>query len=493
MPEGRTGDDDPANYFGMALLRAIREHFPDLPVAILSSKPRADVAQEFSRAGAVGFLARGEDDKDVLREFLWRHGLIPDETGAIVGKSVALLKALRSARRAGTTRRNVLLRGERGVGKELLAAYLHRSGMGGGHEPFVTVDSGALQASLYASELFGHVRGAFTGADRDRTGRLIEADSGDLFLDEIGNMPYDAQTGLLRAIETGEVVPVGGRSGRRVDVRVLSATNEDIEVSTLEKGGFRADLLDRLRQGGTIALPPLRARSEDILELALGFVREAEKATGARERTIDPEALARLQQLPWPGNIRELRSRLFEAVVANRDVELLASEHLEAPQPSRKDSGRKAAASHTTSVDTPLATASLEEVLQSMSGFDFVSLRAADLVGKLPEIEAAYAEMLARYLAAALRTQLRHTARAPEGILLTHPALVLMTGAERLSATKAYDLIIGLRHLPGAPSSVWDEDPVLREAYERAMARRRPERKKARARLNLNPKTQGKT
>jgi DNA-binding NtrC family response regulator len=477
----------------MTLLRAIRERFPDLPVAILSSKPRADVAQEFARAGAVGFLARGEDDKNVLQEFLWRHGLIPDDTGAIVGTSVALLKSLRSARRAGTTRRNVLLRGERGVGKELLAAYLHRSGAGEGHTPFITVDSGALQASLYASELFGHVRGAFTGADRDRTGRLIDADGGDLFLDEIGNMPYDAQAGLLRAIETGEVVPVGGRSGRRVDVRVLSATNEDIEARTVEKGGFRADLLDRLRQGGTIALPPLRARSEDIPELALGFVREAEKATGARERSLDPEALARLQALPWPGNIRELRSRLFEAVAANRDVELLAPEHLGAPQPAGTGAGREASTFRTTSIDTPCATASLKEVLQSMSGFDFASLRTADLVGKLPEIEAAYAEMVAHYLGAALRTQLRPTARTPEGVLLTHPALVLMTGIENLSATKAYDLIIGLRHLPGAESSVWDEDPILRDAYERAMAKRRPEKKEVRTHPNPKTKSQGKT
>jgi Sigma-54 interaction domain len=185
MPEGRPGDDHPASYFGLQILEAIQTEFPDLPVVILSSKSRDEVSREFSAKGALGFLAREHvRSPELLKEYLLRHGLIPDDSGEIVGHSPSLLLALRTARRVALSRRNILIRGERGTGKELLARYIHRhrSDVPQRRE-LVTVDSGTLSPSLFASELFGHKRGAFTGADRDREGRIVQAHGGDLFLD----------------------------------------------------------------------------------------------------------------------------------------------------------------------------------------------------------------------------------------------------------------------------------------------------------------------
>ena len=249
MPGGRRGDDDPEGYFGLHVLKAVREEFPDLPAVILSSKPREEISRQISAAGALGFIPRGEPgSRETLQEYLQRHALIPDSEGRIVGVSVSLLKALRGARRAASGSRHVLLQGEPGTGKELLACYLHSASAKSGKRPWVVVDSGTLSPELFASELFGHMRGAFTGASTDRVGRIVQADGGDLFLDEIGNMPPDVQAGLLRVLQDGIVVPVGAERGEQVQVRVLSATNEDVEGRAL-LGHFRGDLLERLRAG----------------------------------------------------------------------------------------------------------------------------------------------------------------------------------------------------------------------------------------------------
>ncbi|MCX7176046.1 MAG: sigma 54-interacting transcriptional regulator [Proteobacteria bacterium] len=331
MPEGRPGDDDSGRYFGLTILERLRVECPDLPVVVLSSKQREEVSRSFTAGGALGFISRTDTAGPArLREFLWRHGLTPDHSGGIVGTSLPLLLALRAARRAATDRRNVLIRGERGTGKDLMARYLSRSGeIDTNQPPFIVVDSGALAPSLWASELFGHVRGAFTGADRERQGRIVQADKGDLFLDEIGNMPTDVQTGLLRVIETREVVPLGASSGREVDVRFISATNEEIERRAELGAGFRADLLDRLVSGGTIWLPPLRERRSDIPLLVEKFIREAEAGRkGALVRQVAPEALAALVSYDWPGNVRELRSVVFDAVNSHADVEHLVVGHL---------------------------------------------------------------------------------------------------------------------------------------------------------------------
>ncbi|OQX18222.1 MAG: hypothetical protein BWK76_08220 [Desulfobulbaceae bacterium A2] len=332
MPVGRAGDDDARNYFGLTILKRLREEFPELPVVILSSKPRDEVSLSFTEAGALGFISRTDSaGRAKLGEYLWRHGLTPDASGTVVGTSLPLLLSLREARRASASRRNVLIRGERGTGKELLAQYLNRYGaLDGECRPLVVVDCGALSSTLWESKLLGHMRGAYTGADRERKGLIVQADGGDLFLDEIGNMVPEVQDGLLRVIDTCEVAPLGATSGRKVNVRFISATNENIERWAELGIRFRPDLLDRLVKGGTIWLPPLRERRSDIPLLVERFVREAElEFAGAMTRKVDLDALQALRAYDWPGNIRELRSVLFKAVNGHPDVEHLVAGHLQ--------------------------------------------------------------------------------------------------------------------------------------------------------------------
>jgi DNA-binding NtrC family response regulator len=180
---------------------------------------------------------------------------------------------------------------------------------------------------LFASTLFGHTRDAFTGATRDREGLVRSADGGDLFLDEISNMPPDVQVGLLRVLQEGEVVPVGADRGHKVNVRFLSATNQHME-ERVARGRFGADLLERLRLGGAISLPPLRERSGDIPGLASAFLARAKTLVpGARVHEIVPEALELLRTSPWPRNIRALESAIHQAVTSNPDVEYLFPIH----------------------------------------------------------------------------------------------------------------------------------------------------------------------
>jgi len=328
MPEGRDGDDDPERYFGLRILGALREEFPDLPVVILSSKSRSEVSRDIAYLGALAFLPRDQENSpDLLRDYLWTHGLLHDEAGVQVGTSTGFLLALRSARRAVSTRRNVLLRGERGTGKELLARYIHRETANGGDSPFIVVNSAVLTPELFASELFGIERGVATGVEQ-RLGLIQAAAGGDLFLDEISDMAAQVQAGILRTIEDRQFTPIGARMPRLVNVRFLTASNADLGALVSE-GAFRHDLLDRLLEGGSVLLPPLRERKEDIPLLAEKFLREAEAGhPRAMRRTIDPEALDELLRYDWPGNIRELRSCLFGAVTNYPDVEHLVPVHL---------------------------------------------------------------------------------------------------------------------------------------------------------------------
>ncbi len=206
---------------------------------------------------------------------------------------------------------NVLILGERGTGKELTAAAIHRnSNRAAG--PFIVVNCGATAESLFASELFGHVKGAFTGADRDRTGFVEEADGGTLFLDEIGDLPYPCQAALLRVVENKEVLRVGASKPKAVDVRLVSATNRSLE-DAIKAGRFRADLLDRL--GLPLRLPPLRERIEDIPALVAFFLQRYQKNTERQLLATPPNTLRVLQEYDWPGNVRQLGLAVQWAVV----------------------------------------------------------------------------------------------------------------------------------------------------------------------------------
>jgi hypothetical protein len=475
MPEGRSSDDDPRQYFGLLILERLHAELPELPVIILSSKQREEVSQSFTAHGALGFIPRTDSaSPGKLRDYLWRHGLTSDSSGLIVGNSRALLLALRAARRTAADRRNVLIRGERGVGKELLAAYTNRNAAKENQaRPLVMVDSGTLTPSLFASELFGHVKGAYTGADRERQGRIIQADGGDLFLDEIGNMPPDVQTGLLRILETRLVIPVGASKGHEVDVRFIAATNEDIELKAASGGGFRADLLDRLREGGTIVLPPLRERREDIPLLAVQFVCQAEAAhSGALKRKIAPEAMEKLMAYDWPGNIRELRNCILKAVNDHPDVEHLVPGHLV----------------FSTGI-TPV-WAGFQPNLPKVKGASIdaaVNVKLADLVdllkhaevnpaettiwaGRWPELQRGYAGITLKLLLAALIATRRRTPQNPEGEIKIHPAIKLLTGDSAITATKAADMV--KRIFAGIPEAVRSQslkDPILKAAHDTAV------------------------
>src|SRR4051812_9117649 len=226
--------------------------------------------------------------------------------------SAAMQRVYDVANRAAASTINILILGETGSGKEVMAQLIHRQSTRAA-KPLVSLNCAGLTESLIESELFGHERGAFTGAVQARPGLLETAQGGTVFLDEIGEMPLKIQATLLRVIETREVLPVGARKTRPIDVRFIAATNRDLEAESA-KGTFRQDLFFRLN-GISLSLPPLRERASEIAELARSFVAQACKETGRPEPGISPEAIALLEGYAWPGNIRELKNVMERAVV----------------------------------------------------------------------------------------------------------------------------------------------------------------------------------
>jgi DNA-binding NtrC family response regulator len=440
MPEGSPSDDDPQNYFGLQILRSLQQHEPEIPVVILSSKARQEVSREFARLGAVGFLPRdAEDSPPLLAEYIERHALVPDHSGRIIGTSKELLVALRAARRIAGSHGNVLLRGEAGTGKELFARYIHD------HSPrkntgYESRSLAAIPQALAESELFGHAKGAFTGAKTDRPGAFESAEGGTLFLDEIGDAAADLQAKLLRVLETGEIQRLGQDKTRKVDVRVVSATNVNIEDRAAKNEGFREDLLARLRQGGTIHLPPLRERKEDIPLLAEHFTRLAEKAHGrAMHRELLPETITFLQAQEWPGNIRDLRNCIWQAVMEYPDVEFMAPTHVKGA--AAPVSATKPRAVETKTAPTSTEAHTLANLMRMLEQFEANRGNASDWAGKLDELQIAWAHTVASLVSAALQVTKRVSVDAPQGEVLIHPAMKLLTGKSDLSASKAADLI----------------------------------------------------
>jgi DNA-binding NtrC family response regulator len=223
----------------------------------------------------------------------------------------------------GPSDANVLITGEHGTGKDVVARTLHALSPRSGR-PLVTVNAGGLPEGIFESELFGHVRGAFTDAKSDRVGRFELADGGTLFLDEIANVPMNLQAKLLRALETGELERVGSSTTRRVDVRILSATNADINAE-VQAARFREDLLFRLNTI-EIHLPPLRERKDDIPQLALHFLRQSAQRYRKHLNSFEPVAMQLLLDHPWPGNVRELDHSVERAVLLSEGDQVRASD-----------------------------------------------------------------------------------------------------------------------------------------------------------------------
>ncbi|MGJ3242209.1 MAG: sigma-54-dependent transcriptional regulator [Opitutales bacterium] len=454
MPEGRPGDDDPRSYFGLTLLDAIHRKFPELPIFILSSKPRGDINLELTRRGALGFIDRSAlDAPEQLEAAIWHHGLLPDHTGTIAGHSLPLLLALREARRAAKGGGDVLIRGERGTGKELMARYIHHARFSSGENeitdsnqqsainnqqskiPFIDVNSAVFTPNLFASELFGIEPKTATGVD-GKEGLIAAAEGGDLFLDEVGDMQPEVQAALLRVLQERTYTPVGSRKTKPFNARFISASNRPLEGDEI---GFRADLLDRLGSGGTLWLPPLRERRADIPLIAERFVREAEQQHQSRHHAITSEALEALAERDWPGNIRELRRVVFRAVQNNPDVDYLLESHFAEPSPGvhRK---RKAAPPTSHPADNASRAVDSGDPLPDFESLDLSLERAADWSGRLPEWHKQTHRLQARLLEAAVRLTLRRTPEKPGGEVLLHPALKLLTGDKSLTPLQAADL-----------------------------------------------------
>jgi two-component system response regulator AtoC len=315
---------------GMELLPQLVRRLRGAPVILISAYGSSDLAIEAMKRGAYDYLAKPFQPSEVLlairkareRERLRRaHALLERDVQRAVGErpivaaSPAMIEVLELVERAAEFKATVLLTGESGTGKEVLARAIHAQSPRRG-EAFVAVNCGAIPETLLESELFGHSRGAFTGADRARRGLFVEADGGTLFLDEIGELPLALQVKLLRVLQEEEVRPVGESKPRKVDVRVLAATSRDLERE-VAGGRFREDLFYRL-DVVRVRVPALRDRREDVPLLVDHFLAHFRDALGKPVRSVSEEALARLRAYSWPGNVRELQNVLERAVILAR-------------------------------------------------------------------------------------------------------------------------------------------------------------------------------
>jgi two-component system response regulator AtoC len=310
---------------GMELLPELVRRLPGATVIMMSAYGSADLAIEAMKRGAYDYLAKPFAPSEILltirkareRERLRRSNqLLRREVQRgerpIVAASEAMIRVLEVVERAAEFKATVLLTGESGTGKEVLARAIHAQS-GRREEAFVAVNCGAIPEMLLESELFGHSRGAFTGASRARRGLFVEADGGTLFLDEIGELPVALQVKLLRVLQEEEVRPLGESKPLQVDIRVIAATSRQLEEE-VAAGRFREDLFYRLNVL-RVPVPPLRERREDIAVLVDHLVGRARETLGKPIRSVTDDALARLLAYPWPGNVRELENVIERAVI----------------------------------------------------------------------------------------------------------------------------------------------------------------------------------
>ena len=314
---------------GIELLRLTRENHSGLPFLLVTAYADVRDAVKALKLGAVDYLAKPVDLDEFLaavrdalgiRVEVPEFNVPPEALSGIVAESPAMRTVLWDAYRVAKSDANVLLFGESGSGKEVVSLFIHQNSLRH-NKPMVAINCAAIPATLLASELFGHEKGAFTGAVAKRQGRFREADGGTLFLDEIGDMPIDLQAALLRAIETGRITPVGSDKEIEVDYRLLAATNRNL-LQDVEAGRFRQDLYYRLNVIA-IEIPPLRERAEDILPLARHILASGQSETKRLSRAV-AKALTAYQ---WPGNVRELANAMEHArLLCQTDV--ILPEHL---------------------------------------------------------------------------------------------------------------------------------------------------------------------
>ncbi|MBN2068990.1 MAG: sigma-54-dependent Fis family transcriptional regulator [Opitutales bacterium] len=315
---------------GMQILHAAQELREDLPVLFITAHGSVETAIEAMKAGAFDYLEKPIDlDKLVAlaRQAMAQIPTRPAEPikkaetdlppQILIGRSELMLGVYKSIGRVAALPATVFIHGETGTGKELIAQTIHRFSKRA-EKPFVAINCAAIPETLLESELFGHERGAFTGAEKLHIGRFEQADGGTIFLDEIGDMPHALQVKLLRVLQERKIQRLGGSKEIPVDVRIIAATHRDLE-QLIQSGDFREDLFHRLCVA-EIELPPLRERRDDIPLLVNHLLNEAAKEYGFKMASIDEEAMSLLQQQPWPGNVRQLQNAVRKALLISRNM-----------------------------------------------------------------------------------------------------------------------------------------------------------------------------
>jgi DNA-binding NtrC family response regulator len=386
-PDGAIIDVDLADVDGLGMLREIKAADPQSQVILMTSAATVDSAIEAIKAGALDYVTKPFDinrlrellitvrksierretllriDADLARQF---------EFYGLIGRSPGMQELFDSVRRFAPYARTVLVTGETGTGKELVAKALHRLGPRR-EKKLVTVNCSAVVETLFESELFGHIRGAFTGATDTKVGLFEHAHNGTIFLDEIGELPMSLQAKLLRAVELGEVQRVGSLESRRADVFAVAATNRDLRAEAAI-GRFRSDLYFRLSMI-ELHIPPLRDRREDIPYLTAAFVREFATKLNRPIKGITPAAERLLQQAPWPGNVRELRNVIERAcilsdsrVVTERELGSAMSIAMSNAEPGRANDGLDTDASADPALMSTAQRDQITRVLRQVSG-----------------------------------------------------------------------------------------------------------------------------
>lgn len=460
---GRTGDDK----FGLEVLRTLRQQVPELPVVILSSRERSEVIEECRRLGASDFIQRHaevvtEPPYAILSQKLRQFGLVEDPTGVIVGRSLALLSALASARRAATGAGCILLLGESGSGKELFAQYIHEHGLYP-DGPYKVFHAFGTAETLQEDLLFGHERGAFSGADRVRLGLFEEASGGTLFIDEVGDISEGLQNRLLRPIEAHVVSRQGSTKEIPVSSQLVLATNKALDEYA-RTGKFKGDLLNRIN-AYTIELPPLRERLEDIPLLTNRLLEKLCADNGARwPREIAPEAILELVARDWKdGNVRELRNVLERAVKNNKDAEIVVAADFGVRPSHHVPVGRELSptrvvvdATHTTERAAQTLVASYE-----------------DLFGSWPDLQRGVATQLAAHLVQALAATTRRDARDGSARVNLAGAVGCLLG-RKITTIEAADFVKRIWKFDEAVVNEFcDKYPLLQDAVGQAVKSRR--------------------